>query len=383
MTTSDKHSYQPDGGIQLEGDILVVDDTPANLRILTSMLQSYGYRVRPAINGQVALTAVASSLPDLILLDIMMPGLDGYEVCRQLKSNPTTRDIPVIFISALDDTLDKVRAFEVGGIDYIAKPFQIEEVMARIVNHLTLYRQRREIARLNEFKDLVLRTVTHDLGNPITNILGYTELLLEQYEIYQTLDLDKALPTLNRIAQTARYMSRLVSRLLNFSHLEGGAELQLDLVSLHEILTRQLIEFELPMEQKRLNLETDLPNTGVLIEGDDHWLDELFNNLLGNAIKYTPVGGTVRVQLEPAPDAVQVRISDTGIGIPPEALPHIFERFYRVEAHRETHMGSGLGLSIVETIVQLHGGKIGVESEVNVGTTFTISLPRHPPHPSS
>ena len=129
-------------------DILIVDDTPANLTVLSAILGKRGYRVRPAINGALALKAAQKAAPDVILLDVQMPGLDGYEVCRQLKGDAQTRDIPVIFISALDDVLDKVEAFQVGGVDYITKPFQIEEVLARVENQLALHKQREEIAAL-------------------------------------------------------------------------------------------------------------------------------------------------------------------------------------------------------------------------------------------
>jgi len=129
--------------------ILIVDDTPANLKVLSTMLRGEGFKVRNALEGQSALEAVFSSPPDLILLDVMMPGLSGYEVCQRLKADPQSARIPVIFISALDDALDKVRAFQVGGVDYIAKPFQLEEVLVRVRSHLTLDRQRREIEALN------------------------------------------------------------------------------------------------------------------------------------------------------------------------------------------------------------------------------------------
>jgi PleD family two-component response regulator len=129
-------------------DILIVDDTPANLNVLSAILGKRGYRVRPAINGALALKAAQKAAPDLILLDVQMPGMDGYEVCRQLKGDAQTRAIPVIFISALDDALDKVEAFQVGGVDYITKPFQIEEVLARGENQLALHQQREALAML-------------------------------------------------------------------------------------------------------------------------------------------------------------------------------------------------------------------------------------------
>jgi PleD family two-component response regulator len=134
--------------LSANADILIVDDTPANLNVLSAILGKRGYHVRPAINGALALKAAQKAAPDLILLDVQMPGMDGYEVCRQLKGDAQTRDIPVIFISALDDVLDKVEAFQAGGVDYITKPFQIEEVLARVENQLALHQQREAIATL-------------------------------------------------------------------------------------------------------------------------------------------------------------------------------------------------------------------------------------------
>jgi DNA-binding response OmpR family regulator len=158
-------------------NILIVDDTPANLSVLTTMLQQYGYKVRPAISGDVAITAVNREKPDLILLDITMPGKNGYEVCEILKSSPDTRDIPIIFISALDAIDDKMKAFHVGGVDYITKPFHVEEVQARVNAHLQLQEQRRRIEELVTFKDEMMRVVSHDLKNPIGLILGYAEMM--------------------------------------------------------------------------------------------------------------------------------------------------------------------------------------------------------------
>jgi two-component system, sensor histidine kinase and response regulator len=172
----------------LSGNILVVDDTPENLELLMSLLGERGYTVRPAVNGELALKSAQSNPPDIILLDIRMPEMDGYEVCRQLKAGTTTRNIPVIFLSALDETLDKIKAFEVGGVDYVTKPFQSEEVIARVETQLELYRQRREIEALrekekrhseerNKLKDQFVQMVSHDLKNPLSVIVTYLGLL--------------------------------------------------------------------------------------------------------------------------------------------------------------------------------------------------------------
>jgi PleD family two-component response regulator len=149
--------------LSANADILIVDDTPANLTVLSAILGKRGYRVRPALNGALALKAAQKAAPDLILLDVQMPGLDGYEVCRQLKADAQTRAIPVIFISALDDVLDKVEAFQVGGVDYITKPFQIEEVLARVENQLALHQQREAIASLLARNEQLLALANHEL----------------------------------------------------------------------------------------------------------------------------------------------------------------------------------------------------------------------------
>ncbi len=175
----------------LAGDVLIVDDTPANLRLLYGMLGEQGYKVRLSPNGKLALMNAQAVPPDLILLDINMPGLSGYEVCEQLKADPRTRDIPVIFISALDQTEDKVKAFTLGGVDYVTKPFQVEEVLARVETHLALYTLQRQLAAANaelqeanaelEASNADLQafahTVAHDLKSPLGIILGYSVLL--------------------------------------------------------------------------------------------------------------------------------------------------------------------------------------------------------------
>jgi len=160
-------------------DILIVDDTPANLNVLSAILGKRGYRVRPAINGALALKAAQKAAPDLILLDVQMPGMDGYEVCRQLKSDPQTRDIPVVFISALDDVLDKVEAFQAGGVDYITKPFQIEEVLARVENQLVLHQQREAITGLSARNQQLIALASQELRPQLDQIARWAAALID------------------------------------------------------------------------------------------------------------------------------------------------------------------------------------------------------------
>jgi PleD family two-component response regulator len=181
----------------IKADILIVDDTPANLNVLSAILSKQGYRVRPAINGDLALKAAQKAPPDLILLDIQMPGMNGYEVCRQLKSDERTRHVSVIFISALEDALDKVEAFQVGGVDYITKPFQIEEVLARVENQLALRWQRAAIA--------ALRALPHELAASLDALIGHVEALLANGDRCDRSEL------LAQIADLARQMQSMVA----------------------------------------------------------------------------------------------------------------------------------------------------------------------------
>jgi len=171
---------------QPRGSIVVVDDTPANLRLLARMLMDAGYKVRPMPSGELGLESIRAAPPDLILLDINMPGIDGYEVCRRLKADPLTASVPVVFISALGDALDKVTAFEVGGVDYITKPFKVEEVLARVRTQLELKFSRdvmegvnRDLKRSLEEKNQFFNLLVHELKNPLNVLMGYSDMLVE------------------------------------------------------------------------------------------------------------------------------------------------------------------------------------------------------------
>jgi signal transduction histidine kinase len=360
-----------------KGNILIVDDTTANLKVLSTLLTDNGYHVRPAINGSIAVKAAFAAVPDLILLDVMMPGMNGYEVCEQLKADEKTSDVPIIFVSALDETLDKVKAFQVGAVDYITKPFQVEEVLARVEIHLTLYRQRKEIEGLNTFKDLFIRTVSHDLKSPISNIMGYSEILTG--EDRQFLSEERVADMLHRIYQSAERMYGLVSSLLDLTRIEG-ASVMMSPVLLRDVLNVQLDEFVFPAEQKSIKLQPPMGDVPQFVYADPNLISEVFNNLFSNAIKYTSEGGHVAVEVEPLEKDVLIHVSDNGFGIPEEDLPHLFERFYRVgRLDHLTEQGSGLGLSIAKLILERHNGDIWVESELGRGSRFTVSLPLYNP----
>lgn len=366
--------------------ILMVDDTPTNVRLLSDLLISRGYEVREALSGPAALAMVKADPPDMILLDIFMPEMDGYQVCELLKADPKTCDIPVIFISALSDVDNIVKGFEVGGIDYVTKPFKFREVLARVATHLMLVTQRKEIealrqqdresfASLNKMKDEFISMATHDLRNPLNVILGYTGVLdrLDVAEHQKEL-LDD---TRQAIRQNVQKMRTLVTDILDMAQVKTTAGLETAPVALGAFIQECLNDFRVIAQQKNITLTFTPPPDDLTITLNRQYMARVIDNLLSNAIKYTPSGGSVAISVQTSAESVTIQISDTGIGISADDLSHLFEAFYRVShVQHEDIEGSGLGLSIVKTIVEKHNGQITVTSTPGQGSTFCVTLPK-------
>ncbi|MBX7221733.1 MAG: hybrid sensor histidine kinase/response regulator [Blastocatellia bacterium] len=377
------------------GDILLVDDNPINLDLLSGMLFERKYRVRVATNGKRALAAVRSCLPDLILLDINMPDMDGYEVCRTLKADETTREVPVIFISALDEAMDKVRAFEVGGVDYVTKPFQFEEVLARIENQLKISRLQKEMAFKNEelananlkLKELdrikanFAAMLVHDLKSPLSVIKGTLELFSYEESLDTTL---KDLVTTSE--RSVDKMLNLINEALDvFRNEAQDVTLEVKSINPETLLRGVAEEARLAALSARITVETNIEPKLPSLLADPDKLERVFANLLSNAIKFTPQGGRISLDaktvsgtgVESGLTFVQVSLTDTGEGIPADTLPYIFEPYRQARSQRSA-LGVGLGLAIVKRIIAEHGGNISVRSQLGVGTCFTVMLPAKP-----
>ena len=366
------------------GRVLMVDDVFENIDMMLRVLNREGYEVIIAKDGEEAMVKVDEHQPDIILLDVMMPGIDGFQVCQRLKQNDATKDIPVIFITALANTVYIVKGFEVGAVDFITKPFRPKEVVARVNTHLTVTRQRKEIERLREqdriyfekltaMKDDVMNMASHDLKNPLNNVKTAVSLLRRQGN--GTLD-EKGEELLRIIENSAEQMKNLISGLLDLAKIETGRAINLQPVKLDKFLDDNMSIFKLAASDKAIDLTFIPLEEDAVVPMDLERMEQVLQNLLSNAIKYTPNGGKVTLTAEITPDSAIIKVQDTGMGIPPDDLPHLFEKFYRVKnsAHMQVE-GTGLGLSIVKSIVENHDGIIKVESELNRGTTFSIHLP--------
>jgi two-component system, sensor histidine kinase and response regulator len=360
--------------------ILIVDDEPRNLQLLGSFLKQQGYSVAVAQDGQQALDFVQKRLPDIILLDVMMPQMDGFEVCRRLKAIEAHRRIPVLFVTALTDTDNILKGFEVGGVDYINKPIIQSEVLARVRVHLENQRLVREMAdanrdliELNQLKNRFMGMAAHDLRNPLSGIIGFSELLLAG-DFGELSEEQK--PIIERLHATGGRMLNLVNDLLDVSVIESGRlTLRIEPHSLRAMIEEQLKLHRLTADKKQIGLVTDY-QTEEVTEFDRERMMQVFDNLLGNAIKFSPAGSRIGIQLAHHADRIQFSISDQGPGLNEADQAKLFGTFQKLSAQPTAgEKGTGLGLAISQKIVEAHGGTIAVKNRPGGGATFTVDLP--------
>jgi two-component system, sensor histidine kinase and response regulator len=363
---------------QTPASVLVVDDTVDNLRLLTGVLAQMGHEVRPVTSGAQALLAARHSPPDLVLLDVTMPQMSGYEVCARLKADPLLKDIPVIFLTALSDIADKVKAFEVGGIDYITKPFHLEEVQARVRTHLALSRANLQLSRsyaklqkLEQLREDLVHMVVHDMRSPLMVLVSNLEFLkVESHKLSPQAGED-----LQAAMDGAQVVARMANDMLDVSRLEEG-KLNLtlgehDLGVLAEKIRASLLGFE---RGRNIELEVRSPTVAAC---DSGLVQRVLENLVGNAIKHTPSSSVISISVGSRSGRARVEISDGGPGVPTEARQRIFEKFATVSGRRrDRYHSAGLGLAFCKLAVEAHGGTIGVEPHEPEGSTFWFELPR-------
>lgn len=372
--------------------ILVVDDKPTNLDVLFDIFADTNFNVSFVTDGERCLELVNLDPPDLILLDVMMPDMDGFEVCRRLKTNEKTQNIPVIFMTALTETVDKVRGFELGAVDYITKPIQPEEVLARVRTHLTIQQLQKNLRtrneelhasneklqaslkreqELNKLKSRFISVASHEFRSPLT-LIGIIANILKRYN--DRISDEKRIEHLEGIESSVQEMIELLNNILILSKAEvENFQFSPEPIDIEDFCQCLVKKFTLMGEETH---SITFFGTGerFQIVADPKLLEPILSNLLSNAIKYSPAGRFITVELARDDENVIFRVADEGIGISETDQQHLFDAFHRGKNVGETQ-GVGLGLSIVKQFVDLHSGTITVESEVNKGTTFTVILP--------
>ncbi|MEM6252947.1 MAG: response regulator [Cyanobacteria bacterium P01_D01_bin.156] len=394
--------------------ILIVDDNPNNVKVLCDLLNKNNYRVSIAKSGESALKKVARSSPDLILLDIMMPGIDGFEVCSRLKANPDTKDIPILFMTALSDTLNRVKGLSLGAVDYITKPIEHEETLARIQVHLTLRQTQAQLVQEEKMAALgqLVAGVAHEINNPLNFICGnlepavdYAKSLLELLRLYE----DNTTSPSAEIANYAEeieldYIRQDFLRLLN-SMVVGAERIEkivrsLQLISRVDDSVRKPAELQdgldstLMILHNRLKIQPGRPAIEVvrkyeplpLVQCYPGKINQVFMNLIVNAIdaiddKCSTLSTEELETVEPSllisttleNEQAVITISDSGTGIPANIQQRIFDQFFTT---KPAGKGTGLGLAISHAIVtQKHRGELTFKSQPGIGTDFIIKLP--------
>ena len=359
-----------------KGTLLIVDDFPANLSFLFSYLRGFDFNVNIAESGEDALEEIVYSKPDIILLDVMMPGIDGYETCRRLKNNQETCDIPVIFMTALTDTADKLKGFKIGAVDYITKPVQQEEVLARVTTHLTLSRlqktlekQRFELQQQNNELEAFTHTVAHDLKNPFSSIFSLCDIL--QGNLTHAPDKEN-LEIIDTIQQLSHKSINIIDSLLLLANARNQKVIMEPITTMGNIINQVQKRLATMIEeyQGEIIILTTWPTTAL---GYPSWIEEVWMNYISNGLKYG--GKSPRLELGATTENGYFRfwIRDNGRGLTEEEQSHLFIPFSRIgQIHIEGH---GLGLSIVQRIIEKCGGQVGVKSQVGQGSTFYFTLP--------
>jgi signal transduction histidine kinase len=351
--------------------ILIVDDTPANIDILGHFLRQSGLEISIAPDGEIAQKIISNNKPDLILLDVMMPGVDGYQLCEILKANDQTKNIPIIFITARSEIENVVKGFEVGGVDYIVKPLQELEVLVRVKSQLSIVKLIRELKRSNRDLKEFTSIASHDLKEPLRKIIYFGEFLKEKITNVN----EEGHRFIDKIQDASNRMNTLIDDLLIFSSV-STKEKNFERHDLTEIAQDSLVNLENRIEitQGKVNI-SKLPS----IEVDPSQLGQLFQNLIGNSLKYHREGTPPVVNIcckSSENEKVEIVIEDNGIGFNEKYTDKIFQPLERLHG-RSAYEGSGIGLAICKKIVDRHHGTISVKSTEGMGSTFIITLPEN------
>ena len=360
--------------------ILIVDDNISNLELLGNILKNKNYRLAFAKNGKDALKLSEKINPDLVLLDIMMPEMDGYEVCRNLKDNINTREIPVIFLTAKTETEDLVKGFNIGGVDFITKPFNKDELYVRINTHIELKlakeklkKQAIELKKTNDTKDKLFSIISHDLRGPLGGIKNMVDLLISEYRS----DLEFTGKSLYILKQTSEKTEILLENLLFWSkNQKGEIAMNPQIINIKATIDDIVVLMQATANDKNIIISTEIDDN-ISCFADIDMIKTVVRNLINNAIKFTHKNGKITISAKNQEKNVCVYIKDNGIGIGNEIINKIFDKDdYYTSYGTSKEKGSGLGLNLCIDFIKKNKGEFNIKSEINKGSIFSFCLPK-------
>lgn len=355
--------------------ILIIDDLKDNLDIVGKILIEAGYDVKVAESGAIGVELCRVSEFDLLLIDVRMPDMDGFQTYEGIRNVSLCRQVPVLFFVAKTDYENVPKVFEVGGVDVISKPFQRDELLARVCSHVEIHQQRKQLMELNATKDRLLSILAHDLKNPFSALLGFSEMLLEEHE---HMDVETRREQISWIYSASKNTYALLENLLTWVRSQfGGLKIEIHPLILKDIVHETLADMEGHARKKGISLQQDqLANFTVL--ADRNMLATVLRNLVSNAIKFTKAGGSVKLSAHvvSVSGKLQVVVADSGVGIPEKKLNTLFE----VTKNRSTRgtdneTGTGLGLLLCKEFVEKTNGQIWATSEVGSGSELHFTIP--------
>lgn len=362
--------------------ILIVDDNPHNIQVMAAVVNQCGYKSGFAMDGRQALDFLEENIPALILLDVMMPDMNGYEVCQEIKKNKDLQDIPIIFLTARTEKEDIIKGFEVGGVDYVTKPFNNSELKMRIRNHIELQQSKNKLSELNQkleesnaTKDKFFSLIAHDLRGPIGNINQYMNFLIEDVEEIGNQSLTEDFKALKTLAKTSYEL--LENLLIWASSQKGAIDYNPTIDNLHKLVQSNIELFKSSAEKKQIHLKNELdPEMKSLF--DYNMINTVVRNLLNNAIKYTNENGEITISVSNNPEYTELSVNDNGVGIDPSSVDSLFQIDVKKFSKEGTsgEMGSGLGLILCKEFIDKHNGKIWAESEIGKGSSFKFTIPK-------
>jgi two-component system sensor histidine kinase/response regulator len=363
--------------------ILIVDDEPVGLAVIAGLLENEGYELMVASSGAEALALIERAPPDVVLLDVMMEGLDGHEVCRHIRANTRHAALAIVIVTVLDSKEDLVRGLDAGADDFLSKPINGMELRARVRSMLRLRRQHHDLQaqhaalrRLQQQKQELLAMIVHDLKTPLMAIMLHAETIAAESSGLEA----EGRTSLHDVIDLGKTLDRMILDMLDVSRSDEGAlVVRRQPVALHQLADAVRRSAALRAYSQGISLRVDVED--IVLEADPNLLRRILENLLDNALKYAPTPSAVRISAHATASEVEVQIADYGPGVPSEHRQRIFERFVRLERDAERHgrMSSGLGLAFCRIAVEAHGGRIWVQDNTPSGSCFCFVLPRLTP----